>query len=294
MRIGFAGLGKMGSAIAQSLLQAGHELTVYNRSREKTKPLEDAGASVASSPAAAARTAEAVFTMLPDDSAVEEVTLGPEGLLTALAEGAIHISSSTISIRLARDLVGKHEQRGPSFVSAPVFGRPQAAEAKQLLVVAAGPNPAIQKCRSLFDSIGRRTFIISDQPWQANLFKLYGNFMIAAMLETFGEAFAAIRAAGADHHVFLEIMGELFASPVYKNYGRAIADNSSSPAGFELKLGLKDVRLGLEAAAEFHAPLAIASLLRDHFLSALAHHQEKLDWSSIALVSARAAGLETA
>jgi 3-hydroxyisobutyrate dehydrogenase-like beta-hydroxyacid dehydrogenase len=293
MKIGFVGLGKMGSAMAQNLLRAGHELTVYNRSREKAESLGKQGARIGGSPAEVARNSEAVFSMLPDDQAVEEVTLGRDGLVEGLGAGATHISSSTISIKAARRLTEEHAKRGSQFVSATVFGRPQAAEAKQLLVVTAGERQLLERYRQLFDAIGRRTYVIGAEPWQANLFKLFGNFMIATVLDTFGETFAPIQKAGIDPHEFLEVMNELFGSPAYKNYGKAIADQSFSPAGFELKLGLKDVRLALEAAAEFDAPLPIASVVRDHFISALAHGQEKLDWSSIALVSWRNAGLET-
>jgi 3-hydroxyisobutyrate dehydrogenase-like beta-hydroxyacid dehydrogenase len=292
MKIGFVGLGKMGSAMAQNLLRAGHELTVYNRSRDKAQPLMQQGAQLAASPAEVARRSEAVFTMLPDDQAVEEVTFGRDGLLSGLAAGATHISTSTISTKTARRFTEEHEKLGRRFVSATVFGRPQAAEAKQLLVVTAGDKQVLDRYRPVFDAIGRRTFTIGAEPWQANLFKLLGNFMLATVLETFGEAFAPIQKAGLDPHEFLEVMNELFGSPVYKNYGKAIADQAFSPAGFELKLGLKDVRLATEAAAEFDAALPIASVVRDHFVSALAHDQEHLDWSSIALVSARNAGLE--
>lgn len=293
MQLGFVGLGKMGAAMAQNLLRAGHQLVVYNRSRDKAKPLEQQGARVADSPADVARQSEAVLTMLPDDRAVEEVTSGDRGLLAGLAKGATHISSSSISINESRRLAQEHQRSGTRFLAAPVFGRPQAAESKQLIVMVGGESETVAKYRPLFDSLGRRTFIVSTEPWQANLFKLFGNFMIATTLETFGEAFAGVRKAGADHYEFLEIIGELFGSPVYKNYGKAIADGKFEPAGFELKLGLKDVRLALEAASEFNAPLPIGSLLRDHFLSALAHGQEHFDWSSVALVSSRNAGLET-
>jgi 3-hydroxyisobutyrate dehydrogenase-like beta-hydroxyacid dehydrogenase len=229
--------------------------------------------------------------MLPDDHAVEEVTFGENGILAGLAEGATHISSSTISIRAARQLTEAHNAHGRNFVSATVFGRPEAAESKQLLVMAAGDNELLEQYRPLFDAIGRRTFLLGREPWQANLFKAFGNFMIATVLETFGEVFAPIQKAGFNQHDFLEVMGELFGSPVYKNYGRAIADSKFSPAGFALNLGLKDVRLALDAAAEFDAALPIGSLIRDHFLCALAHGQEQLDWSSISLVSARNAGI---
>jgi 3-hydroxyisobutyrate dehydrogenase-like beta-hydroxyacid dehydrogenase len=161
-----------------------------------------------------------------------------------------------------------------------------------LLVVAAGPAEFVDRCRPLFDAVGRQTFVAGTEPFQANALKLCGNFMIAAMLEGFGEAFATLRKADVLPHTFLEVMSALFGSPVYSNYGRAIADGKFEPAGFALRLGLKDVRLVLEAAEEFSAPMPLASLIRDHFLSAMAHGQADQDWSSVARVAARNAGIE--
>ncbi len=292
MKIGFIGAGKMGSGMARNLLRAGHEVTVYNRTRAKADALRGDGARVVDSPAETAADAEAVFTILSDDHAVAEVVFGDNGIASTLRKGAAHISSSTISVGFGRRLQEEHTKRYQSFVAANVFGRPEAAEKAQLLVVVAGENGAIERFRPLFDAIGRKTFIAGNEAWQANAIKLCGNFMIASMLETFSEAFATLRKAGIDEHLFLDVMGELFNSPVYKNYGRIIADQEFEPAGFALKLGLKDVKQALDAAQEFGAAMPFASVLRDHFISAIAHGQETLDWSSIALVLARSAGLE--
>jgi 3-hydroxyisobutyrate dehydrogenase-like beta-hydroxyacid dehydrogenase len=291
MRIGFIGLGKMGSAMARNLLRAGHQVTVYNRSRQKAEALAGEGARAADSPADACRESQAVITMLADDGAVEQVVFGENGVASALAKGAVHISSSTIGTALARRLTAEHARRGQGYLSAPVFGRPEAAENRKLIVVAAGPAELVELCRPLFDAIGRQTSVAGSEPWQANAVKLCGNFMLASMIEAFGEAFATLRKAGVDPHVFLEIVNSLFASPVYANYGRIIADERFEPAGFALKLGLKDARLALETADECAAPMPLASLIRDHFLSAMAHGQAEMDWSSVARVLARNAGL---
>ncbi len=291
MKIAFIGLGKMGSGIARNLLRAGHDVTVYNQTREKAEALESTGARVANSPAEACRGCDCAFTMLSDDDAVAQVVFGENGIASALANGAAHISSSTISTAFARRLADEHGKRGQGFLSAPVFGRPEAAENKKLIVVAAGKKELLDRYRPLFGAIGRETFDAGSQPWQANAVKLCGNFMIASMLETFSEAFATMRKAGIDHHLFLEVMNELFGSPVYKNYGTTIADEKFEPAGFALKLGLKDVRLAIEAAQELGVPMPFASALRDQFVSAMAHGQEQLDWSSVARVVARSAGL---
>ncbi|HEV2448170.1 MAG TPA: NAD(P)-dependent oxidoreductase [Candidatus Sulfopaludibacter sp.] len=290
MKIAFIGLGRMGSGMARNLLRAGHELAVYNRGREKAEALAD-GARVADSPAAACRGVEAAITMLADDAAVEQMTLGDNGIGEGLAAGAVHVSASTISTALARRLAAEHETRGQAYLSAPVFGRPDAAEAKRLLVVAAGPAAVVDRCRPLFDAVGRQTFVAGAKPWQANAVKLCGNFMIASMLETFGEAFATLRKSNVPPHLFLEVMNALFGSPVYANYGRIVADEQFEPAGFALRLGLKDVRLVLETAQECASPMPLASLIRDHLLSGIAQGQAEMDWSSVARVIARDAGL---
>jgi 3-hydroxyisobutyrate dehydrogenase-like beta-hydroxyacid dehydrogenase len=277
--------------MARNLLRAGHELAVYNRSSEKAEALEREGARVAETPAEAACGAEAVVTMLADDRALEDVTFGDHGILAGLAAGSIHVSSSTISTALARRLAAVHEGRQQGFVSAPVFGRPDAAEAKRLVVVAAGASDLIERCGPIFDAVGRLTFVVGGEPWQANAVKLSGNFMIMSVIESFSEAFATLRKAGVDPHTFLEIINALFASPVYANYGKIIADENFDQVGFALKLGLKDARLVLATAEECASPMPFASVVRDHFLAAIANGQSELDWSSVAKVAARQAGL---
>jgi len=281
----------MGSGMAHNLLVAGHEVTVYNRTRDKAEALAAAGARVAESPAAACAGVEAALSMLSDDAAVRQVVTGSDGIAAGLAPDAMHISHSTISTAMARELAVEHARRGQGYLSAPVFGRPEAAEAAKLVVAAAGPAALIDRARPLFDAIGRQTTIAGSEPWQANALKLCGNFMIAAMMEAFSEAFATLRKSGVDPHVFLEAINGLFASPVYANYGRIIADSRFTPAGFALTLGLKDMRLLLEAAGECASPMPLASLVRDHLLAALAQGQGEMDWSSFSQVLAKNAGL---
>jgi 3-hydroxyisobutyrate dehydrogenase-like beta-hydroxyacid dehydrogenase len=291
MDLAFIGLGKMGAGMARNLLRTGHTLAVYNRSREKAEALAKDGARVADSPADACRDAEAVLTMLADDAALEHVVFGKDGILSASKRGLIHISHSTISTALARRLTAEHAHRSQGYLSVPVFGRPEAAESKKLLVVAAGPSQLIDQCRPLFDAIGRQTFEVGSEPWQANAVKLCGNFMIMSMIESFGEAYATLRKAGVAPMSFFEIMNTLYGSPVVANYGRAIAEEKFEPAGFALRLGLKDMRLALATAEECSSPMPLASLVHDHLLSALAQGQGELDWSSVTRVAARNAGL---
>jgi 3-hydroxyisobutyrate dehydrogenase-like beta-hydroxyacid dehydrogenase len=292
MKIAFLGLGKMGAAMARNLMRAGHEVAVYNRSRDKAEALAAEGARVAATAADACRDCEAAHTMLADDAATEQTALGAGGAAEGLAKGAAHICHGTISTRLARRLAKEHETRGQGYLSAPVFGRPEAAEARKLIVVPAGPSELVEKFRPLFDAMGRQTIVAGTEAWQANALKVCGNFMIASMLESFGEALAVLRKSGVAPEVFLDAMNSLFASPVYANYGGLIAGRKFEPAGFQLRLGLKDVRLALEAAEECGAPLPIASLIRDHMISAMAHGQSEMDWSSLAVVAERAAGIE--
>ncbi len=192
MQIGFIGLGNMGSAMARNLLRAGHNVAVYNRTREKADALQSDGAKVADNPGAACR-GEVVATMLADDNAVEQVVFGENGILSSLPPGAIHTGMSTISTAMARRLTEAHRQAGQVYISSPVFGRPQAAEAAKLVVVAAGPNDAIERCKPLYEAVGHQVFKVGDQPFQANVLKLAGNFMIMSMLESIGEAFALCR-----------------------------------------------------------------------------------------------------
>jgi 3-hydroxyisobutyrate dehydrogenase-like beta-hydroxyacid dehydrogenase len=290
MKIGFIGLGHMGAAMAMNLLKAGHELTVYNRSAEKVKPLISQGARAAGNPAEASN-AEVVFTMLADDHAVEAVVFGESGLLANLPTRSIHVSSSTISVALVEKLTAAHKKREQQFVSAPVFGRPESAAAAKLSVVVAGSNDAVERCIPLFGAIGQRTFRFGEEPWRANLIKLSGNFLIASVIESLSEAMALVAKAGIDQHAYLDFLtSTLFAAPVYKTYGGLIADRNFQPAGFAAPLGLKDVRLTLAAGEQFRVPLPVASLIRDRFLALLARGGESLDWSAISQIAAEDSG----
>lgn len=293
MKIAFIGLGRMGMGMARNLLRAGFTVAVYNRSREKAQALAADGARVASSPADAAHDADVVMTMVADDHALEEIVFGSNGITSTMRADCIHLSHSTISTAMARRLTKEHGARHQKYLSVPVFGRPEAAERKTLLVVAAGPGELIERCRPVFDAIGRQTFIVGAEPWQANVTKVCGNFMIISVIEAFGEAYATLRKAGVSPQDFLEIMNALLGSGIIANYGRIIAEEQFEPAGFALRLGLKDVRLMLAAAEECTAPMPLASLIHDHMLSALAQGQAELDWSSVTKVIARNAGLKS-
>ena len=293
MQVGFIGLGRMGSAMAANLLAAGHALTVYNRTAAKPEPLVSQGAHLAKTPGEAARGAVAI-TMLADDHAVEDAVLGRDGILTALAPGAIHLSMSTISVALAERLEAAHRERGQELVSAPMFRRPEAASAAKLFIVAAGPRQAVATCRPLFDMLGQRTFHTSEEAHAASLVKLSGNFLIASVIEALSEAFALVSKAGIDRAQYLDLLtNTLFGAPVYKTYGALIAEERYHPAGFKAELGYKDVRLALSAAQGLEVPMPLASLIADRFLALLAARGSDLDWSALALIAKRDAGGET-
>lgn len=291
MKVGFIGLGQMGSAMAANLLKAGHEVTVYNRSRDKAEALAGEGAKVAATIADACG-GEAVFTMLAHDDALSAVVHGDGGVLASLGNGAVHISASTISVAMSERLTKEHAAAGQRFVAAPVFGRPEAAAAAKLFVAAAGSPDAIEAVTPLFDAIGQRTFVLGEEPKAANLVKLSGNFLIAAVIESLGEAMALVEKGGVDRHAYLDLLtSTLFNAPVYKTYGGLIADRKFKPAGFTAPLGQKDIRLALAAGEALNVPLPLASLLRDRFLNLLAHGGEELDWSAIGALAAKDAGL---
>jgi len=291
MNVGFIGLGKMGRGIAENLLKAGHSLTVYNRTRARAESLAAQGARVAATPADASR-GDAVFTMLADDSALESVALSDSGIVASLPRGAVHISLATISVALSNRLAEAHARAGSEFVAAPVFGRPEAAAAAKMFVVAAGPAAVLARCQPLFDAIGQRTFPMGDQPASAIAVKLAGNFMLASVVETLGEAFALVRKYGIPPAQFLDLItSSIFPAPVYKAYGTLIAEQRFQPAGFQLPLGLKDVRLALAAAEAVGVPLPVASLVRDQMLTALARGFGESDWSVLGKLSAENAGL---
>jgi len=292
MNIAFIGLGNMGSPMAANLIKAGHKLTVYNRTRSRAEALQSEGARVANTPGEAASGAEVAITMLADDHALESVVFGKGSLLDSLPPNAIHVSMSTISVALSRRLAAAHAERKQHYVSAPVFGRPEAAAAAKLFIVAAGPAAQIDRCRPLFDSMGQKTFIAGDDASGANLMKLAGNFLITAVIEGLAESFALVRKAGLDANLFHEILtNSLFNAPIYKTYGALINSQKFEPAGFKLPLGLKDNRLLLAAAEENAVPMLMASLVRDRFLAALGQGMGELDWSAISKLSAKDAGL---
>jgi 3-hydroxyisobutyrate dehydrogenase-like beta-hydroxyacid dehydrogenase len=291
MEVGIIGLGHMGSGIAKSLVRAGHRVTAYNRTRSRVDALVTEGVSVAVTPADACR-GDAVLSMLADDAAVESVVFGSSGILSALPKGGLHVSLSTISVSLSDRLATVHANAGQQFVAAPVFGRPDAAEAGKLLVVAAGPPASVDRCKPLFEAMGPKILVIGEKPSLANVVKLSGNFLIASVLESLSEAVAFARKSGVDPAALLDFLtSTLFNAPVYKNYGNAIVEGRFEPAGFAASLGLKDLRLVLQAAEAQSVPMPVASVIRDRLITAIARGNQHSDWSVLGRIAAEDAGL---
>jgi 3-hydroxyisobutyrate dehydrogenase-like beta-hydroxyacid dehydrogenase len=289
MKIGFIGLGRMGGHVATNLLKAGHQVTVWNRSQAAVQELVAKGAVAAKNPEDALQ-GDAAFSMLSNDQVMRELGLaGP--LLERAAKGLIHVNLATISVAFAKELVAAHHKVGIVYISSPVFGRPEMAEAAQLVLVAGGDMAALKTMQPVFDKIGVRTVTV-DAPEKANLFKIAGNFMIASELQSIGEAFSLLRKGGVDPSVFHDVLsGRLFTGAVFKSYGAMILKREYEPAGFALSLGLKDVNLARSAAADMGVTMPTAELLKKHFDEAIAWGWQDRDWAAIGEVPAKKAGV---
>jgi len=292
MNIGFIGLGNMGSGMARRLIDAGHTLTVYNRTRRRAEPFRALGIDVADTIRDAAAKADVLISMVADDQAVEEVVFPPGDALHALPSGAVHVSMSTVSVAMSRRLADAHHEGRQHYVGAPVFGRPEAAASGKLFVVAAGPDDQVRRCQPVFDAVGQKTFNVGSDAPAANVIKLAGNFMISAMIESLAESVALARKHEVDPHVLLDVLtGSLFSAPIYRTYGSILLEQKFDPPGFKLPLGMKDNTLVLEAAQAARVSMPVASLLHDHFVTALAMGLGESDWSAVARVTYRNAGL---
>ena len=287
MDVGFIGLGRMGRAMAGSLIRAGHRVRVWNRSPGAAEGLE--GAVPVATPQEAF-SGEAAITMLADDAALRAVIV-EGGLIDAPAKPALHLSMSTVSVALARELALLHERAGVPYVAAPVFGRPDVAEKGALNIVAAGPPAAVEAAAPLLDAMGAKTWRFGDAPFRANAVKLAGNFMLIAAIEAMGEAAAFAEGHGVAGADLLDLLtSTLFASPVYKGYGASIAAGRYEPPGFGLALGLKDIRLALAASEAAGVPMPFAGVLRDNLVDAVAHGDGAKDLAALSLVAARRSG----
>ena len=289
MQIGFIGLGQMGRGMAGRLLDAGHELTVYNRSASATEPFRQRGAKVAADPSELSD-AEVIVTMLADDAALEAVWIASR-LAGKMPRSGVHLNMATISPGMAKRLTELHRAGGSRYLSAPVFGRPDVAATGQLDIVVAGDAAAIERCKPVFGVLGKQFFAVGNEPYQANVVKVARNFMLAAIVESLAEGLALVRKCGVDAPTFLDIITSTsINAPAYKGYGRLMVEKRYDP-GFALKLGLKDVELALKVAGEAQMPLPLADLMREQHLGAVAHGFGDKDWAAMGEYVAQRAGL---
>jgi len=296
MDIGVIGLGRMGAAIADNLLAAGHEVTVYNRSPEKAKPLLAKGATLAHDAAGAAN-GDIVITMLANDNAVDGVVFGTdednEGFLAHQGKATVHVSMSTISVEECRKVATASSSTKKSFISATVLGRPDVAERGELIVMAAGDKSLINRCKPVFAAIGKSTYSVGDKPEDANLIKLAANFMISSMIETYAEAFALLRKNEVDHRQFLQIMAkDFFQSPIYEKYGKIIVEEQFSKDAFTIDMQEKDTRLAVAAAIESRVPMPLLSAIENAFVCAIGRGKGDMDPCALGQLAAENAGVK--
>ncbi len=292
-KIAFLGLGSMGAAMAANLLKAGFPLTIYNRTAAKAEPLRQQGATVASTPAEAAREAAIVFTMVTDDKALEALTTGPDGILTTLPKGAIHASCSTVAPDTNRRLAEAHRAHGSFLVASPVFGKPDVAAAGKLWVGSSGATAEVrQRLKPAQDAIGQGTYDFGDDPGAASVAKLCGNFLLGTMIEGMAEALTLAEKCGLDRVGFYEMLtSTLFNNPIYKSYGKLIAEQHYQPVGAPPAIIRKDMNLVVQEAYKHDMPMPFANIVRDRLTTTVALNEPDVDWASFAKRVSEDAGL---
>ena len=293
MKVGFIGVGRMGQAMARRLIDAQHDVGVYNRTKEKVKPLADAGAKALDSAEAAARYGDAVYTMLADDAALEDVVFRAGGLLQSIPRRGIHVCAGTHGIATIRKLKAAHAEKGQQLIAAPMLGRPELVASGLAGIVASGPPEALAICKPLFDAIGRRTFEAGADPEAGTAIKIANNFVLGCAIEAMGEGMSLVRKYGVETNVFYDVMTDgLFNCSAYKVYGKIIVDESYSTVGQMATLGLKDADLALYAGGLAGVPLPSSNVSRDRLVDAVAHGDGDKDWAVMAKEQARASGID--
>ena len=278
-KIGFIGLGNMGTSMAKNLLKAGFALQVYNRTLDKADELGTDGVTKCTTPAEAADGADVVITMLSEDAVLTEAVSGEQGLLKTLKKGAVHISMSTVSPATSRALSKLHDQAGSHYLTAPVFGRPEAAAAAKLWVCVSGTRQAKDLAAPVLKHLGQGVIDFGEEAGGANVVKIAGNFMIMASMEIMAEAYTLAEKNGIDRTKIAEFFGStLFNAPIFQNYGKLIATKQYEPVGFKSKLGYKDARLAFKLAQDSEMPMPVATAVHNRLLTAVAKGWGESDW----------------
>jgi 3-hydroxyisobutyrate dehydrogenase-like beta-hydroxyacid dehydrogenase len=281
----------MGHALAVNLVEDGYQVIVFDRDRERVTAMQSAGAIVAAGLRDLAA-CDVVVTSLPNDDALSVVALEPEGLLSVLPPGAVHVSTSTVSPSITRRVAEEHARHGQDFIAAPVLGNPDFARTRKLFVLAGGPEAGLEKVRPLLERLGQRLFVIGEDPAAANLMKLASNVLTATTLECMGEVLALLRKGGVDRHLAFDVLtNSMFDSRVHKTYGGKIVEERFGQPNFPAPLAMKDVRLALAEAERLAVPMPAAALVHDHLVAMMARGWADLDWSALGLLAAVDAGL---
>lgn len=293
MKVGFVGLGRMGQGMARRVLEAGHELAVYDVVRAQTDAFAAAGARVGGTVADVCAECSVVITMLVEDATVLDVAVRPGGLRDSMPRGAVHLAMGTYGVAAIRTLAAAHAEARQTLVAAPVLGRPDLAAAGQLGIVAAGPEDALRTCEPLLQVIGKRTFIAGTVPEAATAIKLANNLVLGCAMVAMAEGYSLVRKYGVAPQVLYDVMTEgLFSAPAYKGYGKTMVDGTYDKVGSPITVGLKDANL-IQAAADLaRVPLPSLNVYRDRLLGAVAHGDGDRDQAVLAREQARAAGLE--
>ncbi|MCM3727840.1 NAD(P)-dependent oxidoreductase [Neobacillus cucumis] len=291
--IGFIGLGNMGQPMVKNLIKAGYKVKVYNRTPNKAYEVVAAGAEQVNRPCNVVTPEGIVVTMVSNDQALEDMVFAPDGIGEKLGKNGIHLSMSTVAPETSRKIAQFHQEKGSFYIASPVFGRPEAAAAQKLWILSSGNKDARERVKPVQEAMGQRVFDLGEEPGNANVVKLGGNFMIMAAMEAMAEAFNLAEKNGMDRETVAEVYSStLFNCTVYNGYGSMIAKKMFEPAGFQLALGLKDCNLVLNEANSTETPMPLANLVHNRLLASAAKGRGNLDWSALTKLANEEAGLE--
>ena len=278
-KIAFIGLGNMGLNMAKNLISEGYHLKVYNRTLAKADELDNVSVTKCQTPAEAARDVEIVISMLSEDSVLKEAVSGDDGILKTMPKNSLHISMSTVGPDTAKELSDKHNEAGVKYLSAPVFGRPNAAADRKLNICVSGNQQSKEIAKPILECLGQGIYDFGEEIGSANVVKIAGNFMILASMEMMAEAFTLAEKNGLDRAKVANFFGStLFNAPIYQNYGKMIAAKNYEPVGFKARLGYKDARLAVKTSQLSGTPMPLATLVHNRLMSAVAKGLGDRDW----------------
>lgn len=289
MKIGFVGLGNLGTAIAENILHKRQQLLVYNRTAAKAQPLIAKGAVLCNTVKELASTCDILFSMVSDDAALNHITKGIDGIAQNLRPGGVHICMSTILPATASQLSAIHDQYNSHYIAAPVMGRPEAARAGKLHFLVSGKKEIIDGIKPLLEDAGATgIWEFGNDAAAANIAKLCNNSLIISAIESMAEAINLAKKSGIDPHTWINMITQsVFAAPVYINYGNILVKEIYQPAGFTLRLGLKDAKLVMEQSREVNAEMPIGQLMQKRFNDGVANGLGDHDWTAVALLLGR-------